>query len=70
MSDSVKSPPRSGVCLPETQKINLFSHAVYQRIGVMAFIAYAFPAMFDMAGFSRNGLILRFRWTDCNINSR
>ena len=39
MSDSVRSPPRNGVCLPEAQKNNLFSQEVYQRIGVMAFIA-------------------------------
>ncbi len=39
MSDSVSSPPRNDVNLPETQKKNLFIHAVYQCIGVTAFIA-------------------------------
>ena len=32
----------------DAQKNKRFIHDVYQRIGVMAFIAYAFPAMFDM----------------------
>ena len=40
------------VYFPDTQKNNLLAQDVYQRVGVMAFIAYAFPAIFDMTYFS------------------
>src|SRR5712692_4183663 len=48
MSESVNSPDRNGVYTDDAQKNNRFIHDVYQCIGVMAFIAYAFPAIFDM----------------------
>jgi hypothetical protein len=48
MSDSVISPFRYAGCFPEIQKKNRFRNVVYHRIGVTAFIAYAFPAIFDI----------------------
>jgi hypothetical protein len=41
-------PLRVAGTLSATQKITLLIHVIYQRIGVITFMAYAFPAIFDM----------------------